>query len=172
MDDARCQPAIAYDLGTPGYLACEHAAMEHPQQTPSSTDGQGQGQVFWIDPRGFKETDLKDELEAQMHVPVKCYRTADMCMRLLRKRQGAPSKTNAFRIFLVSWSNAPALVSFLNEENHLHSKVVILCDTCGSKGSGRASAFVEQHPSVELAYTWPQAVSIASRLVANAWVQQ
>jgi len=121
-------------------------------------------QVFWCDPRSFKETSMKDQLESKMNTNVKCYRTADMCMRLLRKKQHFQSKSN-FRLFLVSWSNAPALVSFLEEEQFLVGKVIVLCDTCGGKGCSKASAWAQQHPSVEVAYKWEQAVDFMLQYV-------
>jgi hypothetical protein len=150
-----------------------HAPLNDPSSgphsgssTPPESIGYTQCQLFWCDPRAFKETLLKDQLESEMHVSVKCYRTADMCMRLLRKKQHIQSKNN-FRIFLVSWANAPALVAFLDEEQFLASKVIILCDTCGSKGCSRACAWAQQHPLAEVAYTWDQAVDVMMQCVSN-----
>merc|ERR1712072_394044 len=136
------------------------SAAQHPLQCAQYMQGApGQCQVFWCDPRAFKETLLKDQLEAEMQVSVKCYRTADMCMRLLRKKQHVQSKTVP-RFFLVSWSNAPSLVSFLSEENCLMAKVIILCDTCGGKGCSRASAWAQEYPSVQVATTWTEALDM------------
>jgi len=128
--------------------------------------GSTQCQMFWCDPRAFKETALKEQLESEMCMPIKCYRTADMCMRLLRKKQNLQGKT-FFRVFLVSWSNAPSLVSFLSEDNSFVAKVIILCDTCGSKGCSRATTWAQQHPGVEVALSWPQAVNALRQCLSD-----
>lgn len=124
-----------------------------------------QPQMFWVDPRAFKEVELREQLEKETHVAVKCYRTADMCMRLLRKKQHF-TNPNVLRILLVSWSNAPALVSFL-EEHSLAAKVIILCDTCGGKGCGRATTWAQEHTGVEVAYTWSQALSAIRQTLSD-----
>jgi len=138
-----------------------YAPSNDPPSGSSTPPEATKCQVFWCDPRSFKETSMKDQLEAKMDTNVKCYRTADMCMRLLRKKQTFQSKA-VFRVFLLSWSNAPSLVSFLAEDRSLTAKVIVLCDTCGNKGCGRATTWGQQHPEVEVAYTWQQALSFAS----------
>mmetsp|Transcript_4291 Transcript_4291/g.8361 ORF Transcript_4291/g.8361 Transcript_4291/m.8361 type:complete len:863 (-) Transcript_4291:98-2686(-) len=118
-------------------------------------------QIFWCDQRAFKDSaaPLKMELATQSGVPVKTYRTADMCMRLLRKKRHWQGKDVA-RLFLVSWANAQVLVPYLNESQHIAAKVIVLCDTCGTRGCNKAEAWVQQFPFViAVASTWPQAVS-------------
>lgn len=122
-------------------------------------------QVFWCDARAFKDAALKDQLEQDIQIPVKCYRTAEMCMRLLRKKQNVQCKMN-YRIFLVSWCDAQSLVSFLNDEQFM-SKVIVLCDTCGSKGCSKACAWAQQYPQVDVAVTWTQAVQILEQCISN-----
>lgn len=118
-------------------------------------------QIFWCDQRAFKDTatPLKTELETETGVPVKTYRTADMCMRLLRKKRHWQGKDVA-RLFLVSWANAQVLVPYLNESQHIAARVVVLCDTCGTRGCNKAEAWAQQFSFVTtVANTWPQAVA-------------
>lgn len=126
----------------------------------SDANQKAECQVFWCDQRSFKDTStaLKDQLESELCVPVKTYRTADMCMRLLRKKRHWQSKS-VERFFLVSWANAQMLIPFLSEEPSLAAKVVVLCDTCGSRGCSKAEVWAQQYPIVDVVATaWPQAV--------------
>jgi hypothetical protein len=122
----------------------------------------GECQIFWCDQRAFKENAaaLKEQLETEIGVAVKTYRTADMCRRLLRKKTHWSG--NSFsRIFLISWANAQALVPYLAEEAALAHLVVVLCDTCGSKGCSKAELWAKDYPIVNtVATTWPQALEV------------
>lgn len=121
-------------------------------------------QMFWCDPRVFKEVHLKEHLQSEMQLPVKCYRTADMCVRLLKKKQEAQMKPTA-RLFLVSWSNALTLVPFLSEEPSLLTKVVILCDECASRGYAKSCSWAAQYPFVKVVATWSQAVDALKQVL-------
>jgi hypothetical protein len=139
--------------GKAGELNAHHVDLSN-----HAVDSDAQLQIFWCDPRAFKETHMRDQLEAEMGTTIKCYRTAEMCMRLLRKKHLFQSKLVA-RLFLVSWSNAPALVSFLSEGHYLGARVIVLCDTCATKGCSRASEWALQYPAVTIAYTWLEALA-------------
>jgi hypothetical protein len=127
-------------------------------------------QIFWCDQRAFKDTsaNLKEELESETKLPVKTYRTAEMCIRLLRKKRHCHSKLVS-RVFLVSWANAQSLVPFLSHYDSLAPRVVVLCDTCGSRGCGKAEAWRRDFPIVEaIATSWPQALSAVKAAVASS----
>jgi len=127
-------------------------------------------QIFWCDQRAFKDnsTVLKDQLEAETGVFVKTYRTADMCARLLRKKKHWSANTIT-RLFLISWANAQALVPFLANEPSLAAKVVVLCDTCGSKGCNKADQWALEYPVVErVATTWEEAVAALKQFARSA----
>lgn len=118
-------------------------------------------QIFWCDQRAFKDNAaaLKEQLEAELGVPVKTYRTAEMCTRLLKKKSHW-SANSVTRLFLVSWANAQLLVPFLTKEAaDVAATVIVLCDTCGSKGCNKAEEWAKQFAVVDtVATTWPQAV--------------
>jgi len=127
-------------------------------------------QIFWCDQRAFKEDSsaLKDQLEAETGVSVKTYRTADMCVRLLRKKKTC-SANSVTRLFLISWANAQALVPFLSSEPSLAAQVVVLCDTCGNKGCIKADQWALEYPVVgQVATTWPQAVDTLKQFSRSA----
>jgi hypothetical protein len=130
-----------------------------------------ESQIFWCDQRAFKETSAawKEQLESETQMSVKTYRTAEMCIRLLRKKRHWQTKSVA-RCFLVSWANAQSLVPFLSEQPpSLAAKVVILCDTCGNRGFNKADNWKRQYPLVEcVATTWPQAVEAIKTWAASA----
>merc|ERR1712232_397411 len=72
--------------------------------------------VIWVDPRAFKDDSEKLRLELQASangVAVKAHKTAEKCMRLLRKKRASRERSQQVRpvaIYLVSWANAPTLV--------------------------------------------------------------
>jgi hypothetical protein len=126
-------------------------------------------QIFWVDQRAFKDssTSLKDQLEAVTQLPVKTYRNAEMCMRLLRKKHQWQTKSVS-RVFLVSWANAQSLVPFLMQQPSLAPRVVVLCDTCGTRGCGKAEKWMQDYPIVEaVATSWPQALSAIGHCVTR-----
>jgi hypothetical protein len=130
-------------------------------------------QIFWCDQRAFKDDSavMKDELETEIGFPVKTYRTADMCTRLLKKKRHW-SSNSVTRLFLVSWANAQLLVPFLMEEPSVGAKVVILCDTCGSKGFSKANSWAQEFPIVDLvAASWPLAIQALKRLSRGVSVE-
>eukprot|EP00434_Breviolum_minutum_P007502 symbB.v1.2.006621.t1/scaffold390.1/size254036/17 len=102
-------------------------------------------QVFWCDARAFKHEfqGLREELESAIGVAAKSHKTAEKCMRLLKKKQRVQAERGRkFQkarplIFLVSWANAQELVDFLQEAQHMPPlKVVVLCDTNGPRTRG------------------------------------
>jgi len=144
-------------------------ALAAPGQ-PHEVARNGECQIFWCDQRAFKEDSsaLKDQLEAETGVSVKTYRTADMCVRLLRKKKTC-SANSVTRLFLISWANAQALVPFLANEPCLAAQVVVLCDTCGSKGCIKADQWALEYPVVgKVATTWPQAVDALKHFSRSA----
>lgn len=68
----------------------------------------------------------KQQLEASVGLPVKTHKTAENCMRLLRKKQHSVTRPPC--VFVVSWTNAQALVSFISESSPIPAKVIILID--------------------------------------------
>jgi hypothetical protein len=147
-------------------------ALASPRQQTEQADQchqleqAGQCHLVWCDQRAFKESAdaLKNQLENETRLPVKCYRTADMCMRLLRKKENFKSAKPVSRVFLVSMTNARALMPFLSERPFLAAKVIILCDTCGTKGCNRTDKWALQYPMVEgVAATWQEAVDALKR---------
>merc|ERR1712137_154854 len=84
--------------------------------------------LIWCDHRAFKDSSaqLKQQLEARSGAAVKTHQTADNCIRLFRKKQRAQGRPPC--VILVSWTNAPALLSYLAEANHVSARVIVLCD--------------------------------------------
>jgi hypothetical protein len=130
---------------------------------------QSRYQVLWCDQRAFKDSavTIKDEIEAEVKAPVKCYRTAEMCMRLLRKKELFTS-TPVSRMFLVSATNARALMPFLDERSSPTDKVIVLCDTCGSKGCSKTDSWSQQYPQIfAVATNWQDAINAVKQCVSE-----
>lgn len=121
--------------------------------------------LIWCDQRAFKESSApwKQQLEARAMLPVKAHKTAEKCIRLLRKKQH--SQTRPPCVFLVSWANAPTLLPYINESSHVIAKVILLCDTDMCRGRGRDAAenLASMYPFViNLAGSWSEAVEAAT----------
>jgi len=70
---------------------------------------------------------LRAQLDSATGLPTKVHKTAEKCMRLLRKKRNA--KARPLSVFLVSFANAPPLVRYLSTADHVDAKVVVLCDS-------------------------------------------
>jgi len=132
-------------------------------------------QFIWCDQRAFKEDShgLRVQLEAAVRLPAKSHKTAEKCIRLLQKKRRALEKAQAWllSLFLVSWTNAPALVQYLAEATHVTAAVVVLCDTCSNRVREAAEAWAGKEPAArrvvkEVCTTWPQALD-ALRVAAT-----
>jgi hypothetical protein len=166
-EDREVAPTRQADAGNGRRISLEGALC---QNVDSDEHLLAERQIFWCDQRAFKEAsaNLKEELEAETQMPVKTYRTAEMCIRLLRKKRHWQTKSVS-RFFLVSWANAQSLVPFLSTQPSLAPRVVVLCDTCGSRGCGKAEAWRRDHPIVEaVATSWPQALSAIKAVVSSS----
>lgn len=124
--------------------------------------------LIWCDHRAFKDTSsaLKEQLEKGSGVTVKTHKTAENCIRLFRKKQRAQGRPPC--VLLVSWANAPALLSYLSEEaQQISVKVVVLCDTRCCRKNENADQLAVQFPFVEKIVTsWEEAVESACNAVA------
>lgn len=123
--------------------------------------------LIWCDHRAFKDTssELKDELERVCGTTVKTHKTAENCIRLFRKKQRAQGRPPC--VLLVSWANAPALLGYLQEAQHISCKVVVLCDARSCRKNESADQLIVQFPFVEkIATTWEEAVESACNAVA------
>lgn len=122
---------------------------------------------IWCDHRAFKDTasTLKAQLEAGSGAVVKTHKTAENCIRLFRKKQRAQGRPPC--VILVSWANAPALLSYLAECDHILAKVVVLCDARSCRKNESAEQLVAQYPFIEkVVTTWDEAVESACNCVA------
>jgi len=133
-------------------------------------------QFIWCDQRAFKEDSngLRAQLEAAVQVPAKSHKTAEKCIRLLQKKRRALEKVQAWflSLFLVSWTNAPALVQYLAEATHVTSAVVVLCDTCSNRVREAAETWAGQEPAArivkEVCASWPEALVALRAAAAKA----
>jgi len=129
-------------------------------------------QVVWCDHRAFKDNSgvLRAQLETEARVPVKAHKSAEMCMRTLRKKRGSQERaaTRPASVFLVSWANAPALVLSLSGASYGIGKVVVLCDLCGGRGRDSAERWARQYPMVEtVAPSWEEALRAVATCVES-----
>jgi hypothetical protein len=123
--------------------------------------------LIWCDHRAFKETSgaLKEQLERGCGATVKTHKTAENCIRLFRKKQRAQGRPPC--VLLVSWANAPALLSYLADAPQVNAKVVVLCDARSCRKNESADQLVAQFPFIEkIAATWEEAVESACNAVA------
>jgi len=134
--------------------------------------------VIWCDARAFKEEfhALREELESATGMAAKSHKTAEKCIRLLRKKQRVRAERGRNRpkarpfVFLVSWANAQELVAFLlkSAENVPPAKVVVLCDINGSRTRATAERWAKEIPVVDcVAATWSEAVAAAQSLLTT-----
>lgn len=124
--------------------------------------------LIWCDHRAFKDTSasMKEELQNCTQLTVKTHRTAENCLRLLRKKRNAQGRPPC--VFLVSWANSRELLAFLSEEPQMVAKVVVLCDARGGRRHDAADALIRQYPFVEsIATSWPEAVQAVREAVAS-----
>jgi len=122
---------------------------------------------IWCDHRAFKDTasSLKGQLERESGVTVKTHKTAENCIRLFRKKQRAQGRPPC--VILVSWTNAPALLSYLAEAEHVSAQVIVLCDARSCRTNENADELVAQFPFIsKIATTWDEAVESACESVA------
>jgi len=151
--------------------ACQRNASEGRLEKPH--------QVFWCDARAFKQEfqGLREQLETCIGMAAKSHKTAEKCMRLLKKKQrvraerGRSVQKARPLVFLVSWANAQELVNFLKDAMHMPPvKVVVLCDTNGPKTRAAAERWSKEFPVVErVAATWPEAVQVVSDLLSKSF---
>eukprot|EP00435_Cladocopium_sp_Y103_P074613 s968_g50.t1 len=154
------------------------AEAHKPSSQRNSQGGDKSHQVFWCDARAFKHEfqGFREELESAIGVAAKSHKTAEKCMRLLKKKQRVQAERGRrFQkarplIFLVSWANAQELVEFLQEAQHMPPmKVVVLCDTNGPRTRATAERWAREMPVVEtVAATWPEAVKSVQTLLSSS----
>merc|ERR1712150_99595 len=100
---------------------------------------------------------MGDELESRSGASVKSHKTAENCIRLFRKKQRAQGRPPC--VILVSWANAPALLTYLAEAQHVATKVVVLCDARSCRKNESADQMCASFPFVQkIATTWEEAV--------------
>jgi hypothetical protein len=123
--------------------------------------------LLWCDHRAFKDSGnaLKDELERASRASVRTHKTAQNLTKLLKKKQHAQGRPPC--VILVSWANAPVLLSFLSETPSVTAKVVVLCDTRSCKKPEEAEVLQAKFPFItRIATTWEDAVELACDSVA------
>lgn len=154
------------------------ADAAHKPSSQRNSQGDKSHQVFWCDARAFKHEfqGFREELESAIGVAAKSHKTAEKCMRLLKKKQRVQAERGRrFQkarplIFLVSWANAQELVEFLQEAQHMPPmKVVVLCDKNGPRTRATAERWAREMPVVEtVAATWPEAVKSVQTLLSSS----
>merc|ERR1711924_570476 len=98
-------------------------------------------------------------------VSVKAHKSAENCIRLLRKKQNAQGRPPC--VILVSWANAGALLPFLNECTNINAKVIVLCESASRKKDGLDS-LASRYPFVEkVVFQWADAVQAVGLAVAE-----
>jgi hypothetical protein len=128
--------------------------------------------LIWCDNRAFKEAAApqREELENETGSSVKAHKSAENCIRLLRKKQNAQGRPPV--VILVSWANAGALLPFLNECTNINAKVVVLCESASRKKDGLDS-LASRYPFVEkVVFQWADAVQAVGLAVAEMQVAQ
>jgi len=123
--------------------------------------------VIWCDHRAFKETSgaRRAQLERVCGTIVKTHKTAENCIRFFRKKQHVQGRRPC--VLLVSWGNAPALLSYLKSAPDFSAKVVVLCDDRSCRKNEGTDQLVAQFPFIEkIATTWEEAVESACNAVA------
>merc|ERR1712228_82324 len=131
-------------------------------------EGRSSCRLIWCDHRAFKETSstLKDQLESKSGSQVKTHKTAENCIRLFRKKQRAQGRPPC--VILASWANAPALLAYLEEAEHVLAKVVVLCDARSCRRSDSADQIMGQYPNIhKVAATWQEAVDAVADAVGS-----
>lgn len=148
--------------------AAETSPFDQTSDAGTVVSGAKQSCHFiWCDHRAFKESSgaLKDQLESRSGASVKTHKTAENCIRLFRKKQRAQGRPPC--VVLVSWANAPALLSYLAEGQHVAAKVVVLCDARSCRKNESAEELAVQFPFIEkITITWEEAVESACNAVA------
>lgn len=118
-----------------------------------------------VDHRAFKDSSapMREQLQNASGINVKTHRTAENCLRLLRKKRNASGRPPC--VFLSSLANAPALLAFLSEADHMHAKVVVLAET---RRHEAGAALQQQYPALtEVAKSWQEAVQAVCRATAS-----
>lgn len=157
------QGSIASDIST---AVSSRSASRQEVRTPSpEVLPRAPCHLIWCDQRAFKESSMswKAQLEARAQLPVKAHKTAEKCIRLLRKKQHSQVRPPC--VFLVSWANAPTLLPYINESPHVVAKAILLCDTdmCRGRGRDAAEKLASVYPFVSsLAASWSDAVEAAT----------
>jgi len=98
--------------------------------------------VIWCDHHAFKDDSvlLRDRLDSATGLSTKAHKTAEKCIRLLRKKRNA--KARPLSVFLVSFANAPPLVRYLSTADHVYAKVVVLCDSARCRSASARLAAI------------------------------
>jgi len=171
-----CNPPFAFvrQAEQPGPAALVRELSPAGQYSSNSSDAgtmaSGAKQpchLIWCDHRAFKDSSgtLKAQLETGSGTIVKTHKTAKNCIRLFRKKQWAQGRPPC--VILVSWANAPALLSYLADADHVAAKVVVLCDARSCRKNESADQLVAQFPFIEkIVTTWDEAVESACNTVA------
>merc|ERR1712137_1343160 len=108
----------------------------------------------------------REELETKAGMTVKTHKTAENCIRLFRKKQRAQGRPPC--VLLVSWANAPALLSYLAEASHVSAKVVVLQDGRSRQTKEGFDQLTSQFSFIErVAATWEEAVESVCNAVAS-----
>lgn len=148
-----------------------HSSSSSDAGTVSSVranDSKSACHLIWCDHRAFKESSskLKQQLEEESGSQVKTHKTAENCIRLFRKKQRAQGRPPC--VILASWANAPALLAYLEEAEHVWAKVVVLCDARSCRRSDSADQIMGQYPNIhKVATTWQEAVDAVADAVGS-----
>jgi len=148
-----------------------HSSSSSDAGTVSSVranDSKSSCHLIWCDHRAFKESSskLKQQLEEESGSQVKTHKTAENCIRLFRKKQRAQGRPPC--VILVSWANAPALLAYLDEAEHVWAKVVVLCDARSCRRSDSADQITGQYPNIyRVATSWQEAVDAVADAVGS-----
>lgn len=129
------EPGSALDLlrrqGDQVQRSLGDTALQEDTESISSESACGKSalcQVIWCDQRAFKTASapLKASLEDRIGQSVKAHKSADKCLRFLRKKQHVQGRPPC--VFLLSFSNAPQLLEQFDTLQHLVKGVVVLVD--------------------------------------------
>lgn len=148
------------------------ASRSAPSPVPCATP-KNLCHLIWCDSRAFKEAAApqRRQLELETNLTVKAHKSAENCIRLLRKKQNAQGRPPC--VILVSWTNAGALLPFLNEAAHVVVKVVVLRDSHGNRKQDDVEQLLHRYPFVEsIVSSWSDAVHAVGVAAAELQVSQ
>lgn len=144
--------------------AAKGKAKAAPHASDSDSEkGEPSAALIWVDVRAFKDIGvaMKTELEARTQAPVKAHKSAEKCLRLLRKKKN--SLTRPPSVFLISWACVTPMLQMLRDEPHMVRKVIVLADQLRGRRDEDVANMKAAYPFlISVTYTWQEAIDEAT----------